>query len=122
MTLRNIGFVRSSDGECQACPAGTYRPAGESQCLACASGRISPGPGSAFCTTCPLDTYSDSSGVSCVQCPAGSLTNFPGNHDEAGCLTPEEANAEMDARFGASVLVNKLVSLPAFNQPKRECL
>ena len=57
-------------GTCNACPAGTYKPADSSaQCMACPAGQIAPNAGASQCTPCPSGTYQEQTkATSCVNC------------------------------------------------------
>lgn len=65
------------NGDCLACPAGSYSPAGSSvDCVYCDVGQYSP-PLAAYCFACPLDTYAQNTGTAnCTKCSPGFIATM----------------------------------------------
>lgn len=70
------------DGQCVACPAGTYSAAGATSCTSCPTGYTS-NAGSSSCTIC-ASGYKSVNGH-CVTCPAGYYYSIEVNGESGGC-------------------------------------
>ncbi len=76
------GYYKGSEGQCQVCPAGTYKPVdgnSVSLCIPCPKGTFGNETGAMsfdVCLNCPLGTFSENEGLGaeedCEPCPAGT--------------------------------------------------
>ncbi|KAK3591334.1 hypothetical protein CHS0354_028441 [Potamilus streckersoni] len=107
VAICNSGFFRTTNGNCQACPVGTYQPSTEqTSCISCPSGTTTNQVASTSqtqcvavcstgfflntlgnCQTCPIGTYQPSSGQSsCISCPTGTITLQTGSISSSQCV------------------------------------
>lgn len=93
------GSIRTLEGGCEICPAGTSTEVQPNSCLPCRPGSFSASPGSAACTLCPSGFVQPEPGQSkCVRCPKGLLARqwrrftglrFNAEFDENRCVEPQ---------------------------------
>eukprot|EP00727_Mastigamoeba_balamuthi_P012016 m51a1_g7437 hypothetical protein (1004) ;mRNA; r:63978-70807 len=116
------GDASVEGGTCTACPAGTFKSAGNSECLSCPSNTTSS-EGASTCS-CAAGFYLDSNRAdpACTMCPKGSYKADVGNTEctqcgerattrSTGAVTPSECYVSLSSALAASLLLLVVAAL-----------